>query len=71
MAVNDSSSAYPGTKTRLSVVVYVDILGFSQAVADAHLAKTENELLARLDTALGKARTNLAHHPVDSDELRV
>lgn len=50
---------YKDGQTHSSVVVFLDILGFSAAIADAHKQSSENQLLSKLQQALKEAKPYL------------
>ncbi len=62
-------SPYKDGQTRSSVVVLLDILGFSSAIADAHKQSNEDQLLSRLQDALKEAKPYLDDPLPENDEF--
>jgi hypothetical protein len=60
MGEKERVSPYVERKTLLSVVIYLDILGYTSAVEQAYSQHTENQLLARLYEALQEAKVHLS-----------
>lgn len=58
---------YKGGQTQRSVVVFLDILGFSSAIADARKQSNEDRLLSQLQAALKEARPYLDDRLSESD----
>src|SRR6266480_541178 len=58
-AEKDRVSPYKEQKTQSSVIVYLDILGYTDAVEAAYRRQTHEQLLGRLYEALEEAKSHL------------
>jgi len=64
VGANNTLGPYRSQETQLSVVVYLDILGYTETITESYRQKSDSVLLSRLHAALGDAKSHLTERHI-------